>query len=376
MTKKKTIIGVVAAVAAIGVVILLVNTLSTVKYWDVKAGDKTVGVFAVEEDAKAVITELENAYVKKGAEVQSVKLTPAVTVVETTYKKKSAPVLAEDVKEFAEYLLKGEKSEVVYKVKDGDTIWDIAYKHDMTIEEIEKMNPDVDMEAIYPGDKLVFSELDPIVDVKIVQLVTSTKKIPYKTVEKKSSKLTIGTTKVKQEGKDGKKKVTELITSVNGKTTKTEVKKSKVLKKAKKEIILVGTKEAKQNAASGDYDGGTTYDGSGQAVADFALQFVGNPYVYGGTSLTNGADCSGFVMSVYNHFGVSLPHGSIPMQDYGRAVSLSEAQPGDLIFYPAHVAIYIGGGQIVHAIDYGYGIGVTGLDYSGNPVVAVRRIFE
>jgi cell wall-associated NlpC family hydrolase len=181
---------------------------------------------------------------------------------------------------------------------------------------------------------------------------------------------------VKQEGKDGKKKVTELITSVNGKTTKTEVKKSKVLKKAKKEIILVGTKEAKQNAASGDYDGGTTYDGSGQAVADFALQFVGNPYVYGGTSLTNGADCSGFVMSVYNHFGVSLPHGSIPMQDYGRAVSLSEAQPGDLIFYPAHVAIYIGDGQIVHAIDYGYGIGVTGLDYSGNPVVAVRRIFE
>ena len=124
-------------------------------------------------------------------------------------------------------------------MKEGDTIWDIAYKHDMTISEIEKMNPDVNMESIYPGDKLVFSELDPIVDVKIVQLVTSTREIPYETVEKKSSKLTIGTTKVKQKGKNGKKKVTELITTVNGKTTKTEVKKSKVLKKSRKEIILV-----------------------------------------------------------------------------------------------------------------------------------------
>lgn len=375
MTKKKAMIGAAAAIAAIAIIILVVNVVSTVDYWDLKAGEKTVAVFAEQDDAEAVITGIEAYYVQKGAEVKSVDVTPTLSVVKTTYKKKEAPKLAGKPKEIIEYLVKGEKSEVTYRVKDGDTIWDIAYKHDMTVDEIKKMNPDVDMESIYPGDKLVFSELDPIVDIKVVQLVTSTKAIPYKTVEKKSSKLTIGTTKVKQEGKDGKKKVTELITSVNGKTTKTEVKKSKVLKKAKKEIILVGTKDAEPKGGSTN-GGGTTYDGSGQAVADFALQFVGNPYEYGGTSLTNGADCSGFVMSVYNHFGVSLPHGSIPMQDYGRAVSLSEAQPGDLIFYPAHVAIYIGGGQIVHAIDYGYGIGVTGLDYSGNPVVAVRRIFE
>jgi len=375
MTKKKAIIGAAAVVAAIAIIVLVVNAVSKVDYWDLKAGKKTVAVFATEEEAEAVISAVEGFYVKKGAEVRKLEIEPVLSVVKTTYKKKTAPKLAEKPKETADYLLKGEKSEVTYEVKEGDTIWDIAYKHDMTISEIEKMNPDVNMEAIYPGDKLVFSELDPIVDVKIVQLVTSTREIPYESVEKKSSKLTIGTTKVKQKGKNGKKKVTELITTVNGKTTKTEVKKSKVLKKSRKEIILVGTKDAEPNAGS-TYDGGTTYDGSGQAVADFALQFVGNPYVYGGTSLTDGADCSGFVMAVYQHFGVSLPHGSIPMQDYGRAVSLSEAQPGDLIFYPAHVAIYIGGGQIVHAIDYGYGIGVTGLDYSGNPVVAVRRIFE
>lgn len=370
MTKKKAIIIAAAAVAAIAIIALVVNAVSKVDYWDLKVGDKTVAAFETEEDAKAVITEVEARYVEDGAEVQSLEVTPALSVEKTTYKKKEAPTLEKKPQDTADYLLKGEKAEVIYTVKDGDTLWDIAYQHDKTISEIEEMNPNIDIDAIHPGDKLIFSELDPIVDVKIVQLVTSTKKIAYETVEKKTSNLTTGETKVKQKGKDGKKKVTELITSVNGKPTKTEVKKSKVLKKPKKEIILVGTGDAKRN------EDGETYSGSGQAVADFALQFVGNPYVYGGSSLTDGADCSGFVMAVYNHFGVSLPHGAVTMQNYGRSVSLSEAQPGDLICYPAHVAIYIGGGQIVHAIDYGYGIGVTGLNYSGNPVVDVRRIFE
>ena len=370
MTKKKALITAAAAVAVIAMIVFAVNAVSKVDYWDLKAGDKTVAVFASEEDAEAVIAEVEGRYVEKDAEVQSLEVTPALSVEKTTYKKKEAPKPETKPEETAEYLLKGEKAEVTYTVKDGDTLWDIAYKHDKTISEIEKMNPNLDIDSIHPGDKLIFSELDPIVDVKVVQLVTSTKKIKYETVEKKTSKLTTGETKVKQKGKEGKKKVTELITSVNGKTTKTEVKKSKVLKKAKKEIILVGTGDAKKNSD------GQTYSGNGQAVADFALQFVGNPYEYGGSSLTDGADCSGFVMAVYEHFGVSLPHGAVTMQSYGRGVSLSEAQPGDLICYPAHVAIYIGGGQIVHAIDYGYDIGVTGLDYSGNPVVDVRRILE
>ena len=120
-------------------------------------------------------------------------------------------------------------------------------------------------------------------------------------------------------------------------------------------------------AASGDSEMGT-------AVADYALQFVGNPYVYGGSSLTNGTDCSGFVMSVYANFGVSLPHSSSADRSQGSAVDgLANAQAGDLICYSGHVALYIGNGQIVHASTAKTGIIVSNADYK--KVLAVRRIF-
>ncbi len=113
---------------------------------------------------------------------------------------------------------------------------------------------------------------------------------------------------------------------------------------------------------------------SGNAVAEFALQFKGNPYVWGGTSLTNGADCSGFVMSVYKNFGVSLPHSSTADRNVGSAVgSLAEAQPGDLICYSGHVGIYIGGNQIVHASTSKTGIIVSNASYRN--ILAIRRIF-
>ena len=112
--------------------------------------------------------------------------------------------------------------------------------------------------------------------------------------------------------------------------------------------------------------------GSGQAVVDYACQFIGNPYVWGGTSLTNGADCSGFVQSVYAHFGISLPRTSGEMRGAGREVSYSEAIPGDIICYDGHVGIYMGDGQIVNAINSRHGIGILSATY--DHIITVRRL--
>lgn len=113
--------------------------------------------------------------------------------------------------------------------------------------------------------------------------------------------------------------------------------------------------------------------GSGSSVVDYATQFVGNPYVWGGTSLTNGADCSGFVQSVYSNFGVSLPRTSYEQQNAGTEVSYADAQPGDLICYGGHVAIYMGNGQIVHASNSRDGIKISN-DATYRTILSVRRL--
>ena len=117
----------------------------------------------------------------------------------------------------------------------------------------------------------------------------------------------------------------------------------------------------------------TTVSGSGNgaAIANYALQFAGNPYVFGGTSLTNGADCSGFTMSVHKHFGISIPRSSVGQAAGGKAVSIGSVQPGDIIYYGKHVGIYIGGGQIVHASTEKTGIKIS--SYTYRTPVCVRR---
>ena len=110
----------------------------------------------------------------------------------------------------------------------------------------------------------------------------------------------------------------------------------------------------------------------GQEIANFACNYVGNPYVAGGTSLTEGADCSGFTSAVFSKFGYSLPRSSYSQSTVGREVSYSEAQPGDIIYYGGHVGIYIGGGKIVHASTPASGIKISNALYRS--IVTVRRI--
>ena len=112
------------------------------------------------------------------------------------------------------------------------------------------------------------------------------------------------------------------------------------------------------------------------SLVNYALQFVGNPYVWGGTSLTNGADCSGFVQTLYNDFGVDIPRVAADQANAGQRISVEEALPGDLIFYSEngyiyHVVMYIGDGQVVHASSSATGIKVSDL-YREQAVWGVR----
>lgn len=139
-------------------------------------------------------------------------------------------------------------------------------------------------------------------------------------------------------------------------------------------IKLVEIKEEDRSKIGG---GEQLYNSStdGQAVVDEALKYVGNRYVWGGSSLTNGTDCSGFTKLIYAKFGYNLPRYSGDQRYVGRGVKLSEAQPGDIICYPGHVAIYMGNERIVHASTPRSGI-KTGSVYIGKRIVAVRRIIN
>lgn len=124
------------------------------------------------------------------------------------------------------------------------------------------------------------------------------------------------------------------------------------------------TEEGAGSAGSGS--------GIGEQIASYGCQFIGNPYVYGGTSLTNGTDCSGFTQSVYAHFGIRIPRDSTSQRFAGTGVSYEQARPGDLICYAGHVALYIGRGQIVHASTEKTGIKISNATY--RTILAVRRI--
>ena len=181
---------------------------------------------------------------------------------------------------------------------------------------------------------------------------------------------------------------TEFVKAESKAEEEARLAKERAAREAATKAAKANTKSSSESSGSKSYNSAGSYTTAtssiGSAVAQFAQQFVGNPYVYGGTSLTNGADCSGFVMSVYQNFGVSLPHSSGADRSVGAAVDgLANAQPGDIVLWGyngvvTHSSLYVGNGTMIHAANPGTGVIVSNiagwLRGSGTQIVSVRRI--
>lgn len=298
------------------------------EYWHIKVGDKVIATVRSKGEAKKAIKHVEKHYTEKNASDVEIEMDPVITVEEQFYGDNQEPPEAVDAKKAAKKIL---------KAKNGDK---------------------------------------PLVLVTATQTVKQTEKIEHKTVVKESDKIAMNTKNTKQNGEDGEQSRTVRQISVNGTVINEDVLESETVKEGKDEVVEEGTLSESAKVGETSTEAGEEYSqASGEAVAEYAKQFVGNPYVYGGSSLTDGADCSGFVMAVYQHFGIGLPHDAGADRKYGVDVPLSEAQPGDLICFYGHIGIYIGDNQIVHAMDESHGITISTLGYNGKPVLTVRRLF-
>ena len=209
--------------------------------------------------------------------------------------------------------------------------------------------------------------------VKTKTDVDITEKVKPETVFEETDELYDGNTALKNNGEEGEKIVTNEVTLVNGQETDSVPVAEKVTEKPVDRVIYVGTKSRPADTAWRDYSGSIIGEDNGMKMVNYGLQFVGNRYKYGGTSLTNGTDCSGFIYSVYRHFGYNVPR--LGFYKMGKGVCLDEAKAGDVVYYPGHYAMYMGDGKIVHAYNSRAGICVSSVHAPGR-ILTIRRFVD
>lgn len=316
----------VELIALAVVLSFVIGTYTAADFYEISVGGKTVASVKTEGKVSKTRKLVEKAFQEENAKNVKVSVDPAIQSKKVYYGKLDKKPAVSSAKEAAETILG----------KDGE---------------------------------------ESLVKVTTNQTVKRKKAVKYKKVVKKSKEAALNTVGVAQKGEKGTEQLTVEATSVNGEIVESEVVDRQVVEKPVDEVTVQGTKV--EDGAKGDTNthlGATYSKEAGQQVADYALKWVGNPYKWGGVSLTNGADCSGFVLAVYDHFGIGLPHDAGADRAYGVDVSLDEAQPGDLICYYGHIGICIGDNKLVHAMDESHGITVSTIGYNGKRIMTVRRI--
>lgn len=339
---------------------------STVDYWQLKLGKKTVAVFDNESDAKNVIEQVKAKYVAKGANVEAVEIDPALTVDQITVKASDEqPKVEKDTKKLVDKLLGDEKASKTYTVQDGDTLWDIAAAFGTDVDTILAANPNVSLESLMPGDVIKFSSKSSLLTVTVKEKVTSERAVEFDTVYEDTDALYEGEEEVKTEGVQGTEKVTEVVTKSNGAVVSTKVLSAKTVKAPESAVVLRGTKAKETPAAQSSNSSSNLSSSSSRAsssrsnaaASSSGYSANGNTVLSAAYSqLGVGQDCTSLVSNSLAAAGIYF-HGW-PQQYASLGSWTSNPVPGDIVIYDTHVAIYAGGGTAVHG---GWNGGTTGV---------------
>lgn len=337
---------------------------STVDYWQLKLGKKTVAVFDNESDAKNVIEQVKAKYVAKGANVEAVEIDPALTVDQITVKASDEqPKVEKDTKKLVDKLLGDEKASKTYTVQDGDTLWDIAAAFGTDVDTILAANPNVSLESLMPGDVIKFSSKSSLLTVTVKEKVTSERAVEFDTVYEDTDALYEGEEEVKTEGVQGTEKVTEVVTKSNGAVVSTKVLSAKTVKAPESAVVLRGTK-AKEAPAAQSSNSSSNSSSSRSSSSRSSAGSSSSGYSANGNTVLSaaysqlgvGQDCTSLVSNSLAAAGIYF-HGW-PQQYASLGSWTSNPVPGDIVIYDTHVAIYAGGGTAVHG---GWNGGTTGV---------------
>lgn len=337
---------------------------STVDYWQLKLGKKTVAVFDNESDAKNVIEQVKAKYVAKGANVEVVEIDPALTVDQITVKASDEqPKVEKDTKKLVDKLLGDEKASKTYTVQDGDTLWDIAAAFGTDVDTILAANPNVSLESLMPGDVIKFSSKSSLLTVTVKEKVTSERAVEFDTVYEDTDALYEGEEEVKTEGVQGTEKVTEVVTKSNGAVVSTKVLSAKTVKAPESAVVLRGTK-AKETPAAQSSNSSSNSSSSRSSSSRSSAGSSSSGYSANGNTVLSaaysqlgvGQDCTSLVSNSLAAAGIYF-HGW-PQQYASLGSWTSNPVPGDIVIYDTHVAIYAGGGTAVHG---GWNGGTTGV---------------
>lgn len=359
----------IALMIFLGIMVYSSKAFASEEYWDVKIDGKTIAVVSSEDEGNAVIEGVKNTYVHKNAKVESITVDKEFSAVKHRVKAGTSPKIS-SVENVVKKIVKGVKGQEKYKIQDGDTVWDIAYKNGLTYDEIVEMNKasDFDPEKIMPGDEIVINKMVPYINVTVKQVFDTDEVIAPEVEYEEDSNMEAGETKIKEEGEAGSKLVKLRQTSVNDTISEKETLNEKITKEAKKRVIIKGTKNA-DGASNSSIQG----SGSGLSIAARAQALVGSHM-----------DCVQLASNALAAAGIRF--SGWPEQFFGLGATvpggLSGAQPGDIIIYQYtngvnggahydHVAVYIGGGMAVHGGWNGDSVVVAGAS-AGSGISVVR----